>query len=87
MKQIMIKDFLSGKIKYDKEGQYFWNVSGAKSNIDMVAELRGWGHIQNMFKDGSGKIRFEDAYAFQDEIGQFIADAINEKLERLKGGI
>jgi hypothetical protein len=46
----------------------------------MIAEIRGWGAIQNMFINKDGSINFEDAEKFQDELGEFIADAINEKL-------
>ncbi len=48
----------------------------------MIAELRGWGAIQNMFKNKDGSINFEGAEKFQDNLGEFIAEAINEKLMR-----
>jgi hypothetical protein len=74
-----VTDFITGKVTYDEfGGQYFW-ISNPKNNgQQMLGELRGWGHIQNMFKDQA------DAANFQDEIGRFVADAINEKIERLK---
>ena len=50
----------------------------------MIADLRGWGAIQNLFKLKGGAIDFEKAEKFQDDLGQWIADAINEKLEREK---
>ena len=40
----------------------------------MIADVRGWGWIQKL----------DNAEATQDEIGTFIAEAINEKLERDK---
>jgi hypothetical protein len=43
----------------------------------MVAEVRGWGALQNEFAT------IEEAEKFQDEVGKFIADAINEKIEKL----
>lgn len=49
----------------------------------MLAEMRGWGHIQNMFKGKKGEIDMDAAGKYQDEVGDWIAEAINEKLERL----
>ena len=43
-----VKDFINGKVSYDKDGQYFW-IHGSSNEIQMLAELRGWGAIQNMF--------------------------------------
>ncbi|HRH53311.1 MAG TPA: hypothetical protein PLN38_08310 [Chitinophagales bacterium] len=77
-----VTDFINGEVSYDREGQYFW-VHGRSNGIQMLAELRGWGAIQNMFVK-SGKINMEQSALFQDEIGEFIAVAINEKIEREK---
>lgn len=76
-----IKDFIQGEVIYDKEGQYFW-ARQHDGGLQMLGELRGWGHIQNMFADAGGRIDGEAAAAFQDELGQFVADAINEKMKR-----
>ena len=81
-----VKDFINGKVTYDKfGGQYFW-INEPKGGTQMLAELRGWGHIQNMFKNKNGTINEDDAGKYQDEIGDWIADAINEKLERDANG-
>lgn len=80
MSEKAIKDFIEGKVTYDKVGQYFW-ISTQNDGLQMLAELRGWGSIQNIFKEGKN-INFDKASEFQDRIGQFIADAINEKLQR-----
>lgn len=79
-----ITDFINGPVTYDKEGQYFWVNSPDGDGIQMLGELRGWGHIQNMFikpKTG-GMIDMDEAGKFQDSIGAFVAAAINEKIER-----
>lgn len=77
-----ITDFINGKVTYDKYGgQYFW-INEPDGGCQMLGEIRGWGRIQNMFpitKEGQ-----EAAEKFQDEIGDFVAEAINEKIERLK---
>jgi hypothetical protein len=87
-----LKKFI-GHAKYDEwGGGYIWGNS--KEGNQMIAQIddfpdktyevvnevlsiRGWGAIQNMFPT------IKDASEFQDELGKFIADAINEKLERL----
>ena len=43
----------------------------------MILDVRGWGAIQKLFKGNSQK-----AVDFQDELGAWFVDAINEKLER-----
>lgn len=79
-----VQDFINGKVSYDKDGQYFW-IHGNSNGIQMLAELRGWGAIQNMFVK-KGKIDMEQAGVFQDEVGEWVAKAINEKLERDANG-
>jgi hypothetical protein len=87
-----LKKFI-GHAKYDEwGGGYIWGNS--KEGNQMIAQIddfsdktyevvnevlsiRGWGAIQNVFPT------IQDASEFQDELGKFIADAINEKLERL----
>jgi hypothetical protein len=76
-----IKKFI-GVAKLDEfGGNYIWGVDKDGGN-QMIAEVRGWGAIQNMFKNKDGSINFEDAEQFQDELGKFIVDAINEKLNK-----
>ena len=81
-----IRDFINGKVTYDKfGGQYFWvNANDPKGGSQMLAELRGWGHIQNMFKNSNGDIDMDAAAEYQDQLGDWIADAINQKLESEK---
>jgi hypothetical protein len=54
-----IKEFI-GTAKHDEfKGTYIWGV-GKDGGHQMIAELRGWGAIQNMFKNKDGSINFED---------------------------
>lgn len=81
-----VKNFINGKVTYDKfGGQYFW-INQPNGGAQMLAELRGWGAIQNMFSKNlykkDGAVDFVAAGEFQDKIGEFIAEAINEKIER-----
>jgi hypothetical protein len=77
-----ITDFIKGKVTYDKfGGQYLW-IKNPNGGSQMLGEVRGWGAIQNLFRDKNGNIDEKEAGEFQDLIGDFIADAINEKIER-----
>ena len=79
-----IKDFIKGTVTYDKfGGQCFW-VEEPNGGQKMLAEMRGWGRIQNMFRNKKGKIDEDAAAEYQDKLGDWIAEAINEKLEREK---
>jgi hypothetical protein len=87
-----IKKFI-GIAKYDEwGGGYIWgnNSEGnqmiAQINdipdatyevVNEVLSIRGWGAIQHMFPS------ITDAEEFQNELGKFIAEAINEKIQRL----
>lgn len=65
-------------VYYDENDTYIWNRLDKDSPSQLVAEVRGWGRIHKEFND---EIK---AGNFQDEIGRFIAEAIREKIERLK---
>ncbi len=69
-----VTDFINGKVVYDKASQQL-HIRHAKNEETYLAQVRGW--------DGISKLRgsIEDLSKFQDEIGQFIADAINDKIE------
>jgi hypothetical protein len=62
-------------VYYDKFGQYFFSKQDLGGS-QMIGEVRGWGALQYEFKTE------EEAENFQDEVGEFIAQAIREKVER-----
>lgn len=76
-----VTDFIGVKATYDECGQYIWAVD-KDGGHQKLADLRGWGAIQNLFKTIGGLIDEEKASSFQDELGRWLVDAINEKLER-----
>lgn len=76
-KQIMTIEKWLSDVYYDEYGTQIWNRESA-GDYQMVADVRGWGRIQNEFNTE------EDAAIFQDNVGRFIAEAIREKIERLK---
>lgn len=73
-----IKQWLKD-VYYDEYEQYLWSKD-SDGGSQMVGEVRGWGALQQEFKTEA------EAGAFQDEVGRFIADAINEKIQRDLGG-
>jgi len=75
-----IKGFIGVKAKYDSMGQFIWGID-EKGNHQKLVDLRGWGAIQNLFKNSNGTINEEQAAKFQDELGEWITDAINTKLK------
>jgi hypothetical protein len=78
-----ITEFIGEKVIYDQMGQMIFGVNKHGSH-QLIADLRGWGAIQNLFMLNGGRIDMEKAEAFQDNLGQWIIDAINEKLEKEK---
>lgn len=75
---ITVKKFIN-TARYDRMGQYIWAVDN-NGDHQMLASVRGWGGVQQYFKKKNGDIDQVAAGKFQDEIGRFVADAINEKL-------
>ena len=73
--KITIKEWLKD-VYYDDFGQYLWSRQDADGGSQMIGEVRGWGALQKEFKTQ------EESAKFQDEVGKFIADAINEKVKR-----
>lgn len=63
-------------VYYDKNGgTYLWNEDG-NGGFEMVAQVRGWGALQYKFKT------YDEAKEFQKQVGDFIAEAIREKVAR-----
>lgn len=69
-----------GKAKYYDLDQMIWGEDERGGN-QLLADVRGWGAIQNLFSEG-GSVNLDKASKFQDDLGKFIVDAINEKIER-----
>lgn len=85
-----IKSFIGDRVYYDEYGGgYIWGVTGKREEVQMVAQvedveegnavvsIRGWGGIQHLKNLPCSQEKF------QDYLGEFIADAINEKLNRI----
>lgn len=71
-----IKDFLKGKVIYDPDSTQIFAVDD-KGGLQLILDVRGWGALQNIFE-----LDMVKAAEFQDKMGDWIAEAINEKIER-----
>lgn len=91
-----IKQFIGDSVKYDTwGGGYIWGQPlNKKEGVQMIADvvdvyepayegkepetpvvsIRGWGAIQHLFKT------IDEQKQFQNELGIFIQDAINKKI-------
>jgi len=67
-----IKNFI-GKAVYEQMGQRIWAVD-SQDGHQMFLELRGWGAIQHLFKTE------KEAENFQDKLGEWVAETINNRL-------
>lgn len=68
-----LKKWFEGKIWYDLNSTQIW-AETKKDGCQHIVDIRGWGAIQNMFKDQN------QAAKFQDSVGEFVASAIREKI-------
>lgn len=79
---IKIIDFIGEKVWFDDQGAgYIWGKTKSGYN-QMIGEVRGYGAIPNLFRDKDGGVDFKKVDEFQDALGHWIADAIQQKLEK-----
>lgn len=71
-----------GTALYDEHGQIIWAVD-KDGHYQRLLDIRGWGHLQYLFKTKDGLINEQKAMEFQDKIGRFIAFSINEKIREI----
>ncbi len=73
-----IKDWLLGGVLYDNETAYIYSkkIPTQFETPNVVLEMLGLPRLRSLVSNSNCD--------FQDKVGQFIADAINEKLEREK---
>jgi len=75
MKDIL--NYLEGTIF--SNGLYVWKKTSHKGDQMLLdIEIHGWGALKHKFAT------YEEARAFQDRVGDFIAEAIQEKVTRMK---
>jgi hypothetical protein len=65
-----VKDFIGKKVNYDKHGQMIFGQNGR----ELILDVRGWGAIHT-------NKEIDNPEKFQDDLGEWIADAINQKLK------
>ena len=69
-----VREFLGTNIKYDRGCNMIFAIDD-NQGMQLILDVRGWGAIQNLFKTEG------EALKFQDEMAEFIVEAINEKLK------
>lgn len=79
-----VSDFIGKEASYDEYGQIIWGKDN-NDKLQMIADVRGWGAIQHLFMNGKGELDEVKATKFQDDLGRWIVEAINEKLARERG--
>lgn len=62
---------------------YIWGMDDETEELQMIGEVRGWGAIQNLFKEKGGAVDLEKAEKFQDDLCAFIAEAVDEKIKKV----
>jgi hypothetical protein len=72
--RLLIEKYI-GTPTYDEEGAIIWANSKAYGKVQLL-DVRGFSTISHMF------VSEQAAEGFQNEIGKFIVDAINEKVQR-----
>ncbi len=77
-KTMTIEKWLSDVYQDTYVGNKIWNKK-TDGGSEMIADIRGWGAIQYLFKNN------EEAKQFQNEVCKFIVEAIREKVERTYG--
>ena len=73
-----IKDFIGKKVIYDQNSQMMFAIQ-KDGEHQMFLDLRGWGHIQNMFREGNNYDVIA-AEQFQYKLGQWVVDTLNKQL-------
>ena len=73
-----VEKFLEGAIFYEEDTQTIWLVQKSDKTEIPIANVRGWSFFSNELMD------FGEAVKTQDALGNFIVDAIKEKLLRDK---
>jgi hypothetical protein len=76
-----ILEYLKGHFEYDPNDQMIFLVQ-PNGNHQMFLDVRGWGAIQHLFPmTAEGN---KEAGEFQDSIGEWVANTLNEKLNKNK---
>lgn len=84
--EIDIVRFLGKEVWYDKHGQMIF-AKNEKEGNQLILDLRGWGAIQHLYKKEDGSLDLDKAAVFQDELGKWIAEAINLRLREYEDNL
>jgi hypothetical protein len=78
-------DFIGDRVVFYEHGNFIWSID-KDGGHQRLLDLKFRNVVLDLFKTNQGEIDEEAAMNFQDKLGKWITDAINEKLEneRLK---
>ena len=80
-----VEEFIGKEVYYEDAGFMIFGKQEDGTN-QLLLDVRGWGTIQYFFKDEQGNLDLNKAAKFQDKIGEWIVDAINQKIQKAEGG-
>lgn len=83
MSNIKITDFIGEKVVYDEHGQHIFGIN-KENKAQLLLDVRAYGAISNLFINKDKTVDLIATNNFHDELGKWIVNAINEKLEREK---
>lgn len=73
-----IKRFINGRVIYDEEEHKLWIVEPS-GNHKQLTKIDSFSNVRNMFVTPSRNDEY-GAVKYQDDLGKWISDAINEKI-------
>jgi hypothetical protein len=81
-----IRKFIGSSVFYSDEGTMIFG--GSPKDAQVLLNVRGWGAIKNLFMENGKFIKDGEKKAeeFHDEFGEWIVDAINQKLSKCDNG-
>ena len=78
--------FLGKEVWYDEGcGSVF--ARNEKEGDQMILDMRGWGSIQYLYKKEDGSLDLDKAALFQDELGRWVAEAINLRMREYEDNL
>jgi hypothetical protein len=75
-----IEEFIGHNPQYNPSAGSIYAMTN--EGPQMLLDIRGFGRLQKHFTDETGKIDFKGAETFLDSVGAWVADAIEQKLQR-----
>lgn len=79
----MIPKFLDGVVQYNEEDRQLW-LKKANGFSHKLADIHGWDDISRLSTDSKGVVNVDLVNKEHNNVSQFIADAINDKISKTR---